>query len=236
MADANLFKWRQYQPEIIVLCVRWYLRYALSYRDLEELMAERGLGVDHTTVFRWVQRYAPELERRVKRQLKRTNDSWRVDETYVKVKGHWLYLYRAVDSDGNTLEFMLSEQRDARAAKRFFCKALNAKHTVAPRVINVDKNAAYPKAMRLLKQRRQLPKACRLRQVKYLNNLVEQDHRAIKRVVKPGLGFGSFVTADRTLAGYEAMHMLRKGQVHGAPRGDIQSQVRFIENAFGIAA
>jgi IS6 family transposase len=236
MADTNPFKWRQYQPEIIVLCVRWYLRYALSYRDLEELMAERGLGVDHTTVFRWVQRYAPELERRIKRQLKPTNDSWRFDETYVKVKGRWLYLYRAVDSAGNTLEFMLSETRDARAAKRFFCKALNAKHTVTPRVINVDKNAAYPKAMRLLKQRRQVPKMCQLRQVKYLNNLVEQDHRAIKRVVRPGLGFGSFATAERTLVGYEALHMLRKGQVRGAPKGDIRAQVRFIENAFGIAA
>jgi IS6 family transposase len=236
MADENPFKWRQYQPAIILLCVRWYLRYALSYRDLEELMTERGLDVDHTTIFRWVQRYAPELERRVKRQLKPTNDSWRVDETYVKVKGRWLYLYRAVDSDGNTLEFMLSERRDARAAKRFFCKALKAPHTVTPRVINVDKNAAYPKAMRLLKQRRQLPKACRLRQVKYLNNGIEQDHRFLKRVVKPGLGFGSFTTADRTLAGYEAMHMLRKGHVHGAPRGDIRSQVRFIEHAFGIVA
>jgi IS6 family transposase len=236
MSDENPFKWRQYQPEIILLCVRWYLRYALSYRDLEELMAERGLGVDHTTVFRWVQRYAPELERRVKRHLKPTNDSWRVDETYVKVKGRWLYLYRAVDSSGNTLEFMLSERRDARTAKRFFCKALNALHTVTPRVINVDKNAAYPKAMRLLKQRRQVPKTCRLRQVKYLNNMVEQDHRAIKHVVRPGLGFGSFPTAERTLAGYEAMHMLRKGQVAGAPRGDIRSQVRCIENAFGMAA
>jgi IS6 family transposase len=115
-------------------------------------------------------------------------------------------------------------------------KTLKAPHTAAPRVINVDKNAAYPKAMRLLKQRRQVPKTCQLRQVKYLNNMVEQDHRALKRVVKPGLGFGSFATADRTLAGYEAMHMLRKGQVRSAPRGDIRAQVRFIENAFGIAA
>jgi len=131
---------------------------------------------------------------------------------------------------------MLSERRDARAAKRFFCKALKAPHTAAPRVINVDKNAAYPKAMRLLKQRRQVPKDCQLRQIKYLNNLVEQDHRAIKRVVKPGLGFGSFATADRTLAGYEVMHMLRKGQVVGAPKGDIRAQVRFIETAFGITA
>src|SRR5438045_3571789 len=112
MAAANPFKWRHFEGEIIGLCVRWYLRYNLSYRDLEEMMAERGLKVDHTTIYRWVQNYAPELEKRVKPQLKPTNDSWRVDETYIKVKGEWVYLYRAVDSDGNTLEFRLSAKRE----------------------------------------------------------------------------------------------------------------------------
>jgi transposase-like protein len=125
--------------------------YALSYRDLEEMMLERGLPVDHTTIYRWVQRYAPELEKRCRPHLKPTTDSWRVDETYVKVKGVWMYLYRAVDSQGNTLEFWLSATRDTQAAKRFFTKALRACHTVAPRVITVDKNAAYPKALHELK-------------------------------------------------------------------------------------
>ncbi len=233
MTSASPFKWRHFEGQIILLCVRWYLRYSLSYRDLEEMMAERGLGVDHTTIYRWVQRYAPELEKRCRPHLKLTNDSWRVDETYIKVKGEWMYLYRAVDSAGNTLEFMLSENRDTQAAKRVLSKALGACHTTTPRVINVDKNPAYPKAMDELKAEGQLPQGCQLRPVKYLNNLIEQDHRFIKRRVKPGLGFYSFQTAWRTLRGYETMHMIRKGQVQA--RG-IQDQVKFIDGLFGLAA
>ncbi len=232
MISASPFKWRHFEGQIILLCVRWYLRYGLSYRDLEEMMAERGLGVDHTTIYRWVQSYAPELEKRCKPHLKMTNDSWRVDETYIRVKGEWLYLYRAVDSAGNTLEFMLSENRDTQAAKRFLSKALGACHTTTPRVINVDKNPAYPKAMDELKAEGQLPQECQLRPVKYLNNLIEQDHRFIKRRVKPGLGFYSFQTAWRTLRGYETMHMIRKGQVQA---GGIQDQVKFVAGLFGLA-
>ena len=124
--SQNPFKWSHFQSEIILLCVRWYLRYALSYRDLEEMMLERGLQVDHTTIYRWVQRYAPELERRSRPHLKASNDSWKVDETYIKVKKVWFYLSRAVDSQGNTIEFLLSSTRDAEAAKRFFFKALRS--------------------------------------------------------------------------------------------------------------
>ena len=220
MKTQNPFKWRHFEAEIILLCVRWYLRYSLSYRDLEEMMRERGLSLDHTTIYRWVQRYAPEIEKRCRTHLKAGNDSWRVDETYIKVKKAWMYLYRAVDSEGNTLEFFLSPTRDAQAAKRFFLKALhsptrlpsqasrNDKHVPqyckqetqrsSPpiiRVINVDKNAAYPKAIADLKAAGVLPESVELRQVKYLNNLIEQDHRFIKRLVKPGLGFFSFETA-----------------------------------------
>ncbi len=126
MDNCSPFKWRHFEAEIVLLCVRWYLRYSLSYRDLEEMMLERGLHVDHTTIYRWVQRYAPELEKRCRPHLKATNDSWRVDETYIKVKKVWMYLYRAVDSDGNTLEFLLSPTRDAEAAKRFLMKALHS--------------------------------------------------------------------------------------------------------------
>src|ERR1051326_2103314 len=151
MNQQNPFKWRHFEAEIILLCMRWYVRYSLSYRDLEEMMLERGLQVDHTTIYRWVQCYAPELDRRCRAHLKATTDSWRVDETYVKVKGTWMYLYRAVDSAGNTLEFLLSPTRDAEAAKQFFSKALSAPHTVTPRVITVDKNAAFPKALTDLK-------------------------------------------------------------------------------------
>ena len=231
----TLFKWRHFQGEIIVLCTRWYLRYGLSYRDLEEMMAERGLQVDHSTIARWVLAYAPELEKRVKPLLKPTNNSWKVDETYINVKGEWLYQYRAVDSDGQTIEFYFSAKRDAAAAQAFLEKALGASHTVSPRVINVDKNAAYPKATETLKTNQQLPPDCELRQVKYLNNLIEQDHRFIKRRTRPGLGFFSFDTAQRTLAGYETMNMIRKGQVKGAIKGDVLAQVHLINRLFGIS-
>ncbi len=198
-------------------------------------MLERGLSVDHTTVYRWVQAYAPELEKRCRPHLKPTNDSWRVDETYIEVKGEWKYLYRAVDSQGNTLDFMLSAKTDARAAERFFRKALNCVHNSSPRVINVDKNAAYPKAIDLLHADKSLPKTSELRRVKYLNNIVEQDHRFIKRLVNPGMGFASFNTARRTLRGYEAMNMIRKGQINGVDR-DIRAQAKFVEQIFLVAA
>lgn len=152
-------------------------------------MRERGLSVDHSTIYRWVQQYAPELEKRCRPHLQPTNDSWRVDETYIQVKGKWKYLYRAVDSSGQTIDFMLSAKRAKSAAKRFFRKALKATHTQPPRVINVDKNAADPRAIEQLKAESTLPSACELRQNKYLNNTVEQDHRFIKKLVNPGWGF-----------------------------------------------
>lgn len=230
------FKWRHFESEIILLCVRWYLRYSLSYRDLEEMMLERGLHVEHTTIYHWVQRYAPELEKCCRPHLKATTESWRVDETYVKVKKVWMYLYRAVDSEGNTLEFLLSPTRDTVAAKQFFQKTLGASHTVSPRVITVDKNAAYPKAFNDLKEDDVVLQRCELRQIKYLNNSIEQDHRFIKRLVKPGLGFFSFETAWRTLQGYEAMNMIRKGQIQGVEKGSIKAQITFISSLFGVAA
>ena len=236
MNPKQPFKWRHFQSDIILLCVRWYLRYPLSYRNLEEMMLERGLTVDHSTVYRWVQTYAPELEKRCRAYLKPTNDSWRVDETYIKVKGEWKYLYRAVDTSGNTLDFLLSAKRDARAAERFFRKALKSNHNSSPRVINVDKNAAYPKAIDELKKDQTLPKTAELRRVKYLNNIVEQDHRALKRLVNPGMGFGAFNTARRTLRGYETMNMIRKGQIHGVEKGNIQAQAEFVSQIFGVVA
>src|SRR5438270_2094193 len=146
MNQQSPFKWRHFEAEIILLCVRWYLRYPLSYRDLEEMMAERGLHVDHTTIYRWVQCYAPELEQRCRPHLKATNDSWRVDETYIKVKKVWMYLYRAVDSEGNTLEFLLSPTRDADAAKRFFLKVLHSTAGSASRARPVEEQVTQPTA------------------------------------------------------------------------------------------
>jgi transposase, IS6 family len=236
MNNPALFKWRHFEADIILCAVRWYLRYALSYRDVEELLRERGVSIDHTTVFRWVQRYAPELDKRCRPSLRATNDSYRVDETYIKIKKQWYYLYRAVDSAGATLDFMLSATRDADAAEQFFRKVLRASHTNLPRVITVDKHAAYPPAFEALQHDDTLPKACLLRQCKYLNNMVEQDHRFIKRRVNPGLGFGAFCTAQRTIQGYEAMPMLCKGQLEGAAKGDVLAQNRVINQRFGLAA
>src|SRR5207253_1808091 len=194
-----------------------------------------GLHVDHTTIYRWVQHYGPELDQRCRPHVKSTTDSWRVDETYIKVKKEWLYLYRAVDSQGNTLDFFLSPTRNAEAATCFFFKALTASHSSEPRVINVDKNAAYPKAFAALKAGGIIPERCELRQVKYLNNLVEQDHRFIKRLTKPGMGFFSFETAWRTLQGFEMMNRLRKGQLQGVDKGDVRGQVALVATLFGVA-
>lgn len=236
MSDPSLFKWRHFQADVILCAVRWYLRYALSYRDVEELLRERGVWVDHTTVFRWVQRYAPELDQRCRPSLRATNDSYRVDETYIKIKKQWHYLYRAVDSTGVTLDFMLSATRDAAAAEQFFRKVLDAGHTTLPRVITVDQNAAYPPAFEALKRDNTLPETSLLRQCKYSNNVVEQDHRFVKRRVNPGLGFGAFHTAQRTIQGYEAIHMLRKGQIDGIAKRDVPAQNRAINQMFGLAA
>ena len=183
-----------------------------------------------------MQRYAPEIDRRSRPYLKPTNDSWRVDETYVKVGGQWMYLYRAVDSTGQTLDFLLNQTRCTRAAKRFFRKVLGCPQRVVPRVINVDLNPTYIGAVRDLKKAGLLPNDCERRPVKYLNNIVEQDHRFIKRRVEPGLGFGSYPTAWRTIQGYEVMHMIRKGQIEDVEKGNCQAQNQFIAGLFGVVA
>ena len=148
---SNSFKWKHFVGEIILLNVRWYLKYPLSYRNLKEMMAERGVIVNHTTIMRWVHQYSPEIEKKIRRHLRPTNDSWRVDETYIRVKSEWKYLYRAVDSNGDTIDFMLSTKRNKKAANRFFKKALNSNHNQIPRIITVDKNPAYPPAVNELK-------------------------------------------------------------------------------------
>ncbi|WP_439548879.1 IS6 family transposase [Falsiroseomonas sp.] len=168
------FKGRQFTAEVILWAVRWYLMFPISYRDLELMLQDRGVEISHTTIFRWIQAYAPQLEKRLRPHLCRRNGSWRVDETYVRVKGRWTYLYRAVDSSGQTIDFLLAAHRDAAAAKRFFRKALGQPHTVTPRTITVDKNPAYPRAVADMKENGVLSRFARLRQSKYLNNIVEQ--------------------------------------------------------------
>jgi len=232
---SDTFKGRHFTSEVIQWTLRWYLAFPISYRDLAAMLCDRGVAVDHTTLFRWVQAYAAALEQRVRRHLRPCTGSWRVDETYIKVKGAWTYLYRAVDSLGQTIDFLLSVRRDAAAAKRFLRKALAQPHTVNPRTITVDKNPAYPRAAADMKRAGQLWRFSRLRQCKYLNNIVEQDHRRIKRLVRPGLGFGGVRTARPTLAGYEVMAMIRKGQVHHIGGRDMRAQTAFVAGLFVAA-
>jgi IS6 family transposase len=234
--NSSPFKWRHYAPDVILLCVRWYCRYQLSYRDVEEMMHECGLEVDHSTVFRWVQRYAPEINKRIRPHLKMSGISYRVDETYIKVGKTCKYLYRAVNKQGQTIEFMLSAKRDVSAAKRFFKKMMRAEHRRLPFSISVDKNAAYPEALSTSQAERVVPQDCQLRRVKYLNNVIEQDHRFIKRKVRASQCFKSFHTAERTLEGIEALHMIIKGQVKRLAGSDAPGQAKFVASLFQMAA
>jgi IS6 family transposase len=181
MGLGNCFKGRQFTAEVILWAVRWYLMFPVSYRDLELMLLDRGVEVDHTTIFRWIQAYAAELEKRIRPHLRMSNGSWRVDETYIRVKGRWTYLYPAMDSRGRTIDFLLSARRDTAAAKRFFRKAIAQRHIVNPRTLTVDKNPAYPRAVADMKTDGQLWRRTRLRQCKYLNNIVEQDRRRRRR-------------------------------------------------------
>jgi transposase-like protein len=207
----DLFEGRHFDREIVILCVRWYLRFKLSFRDLVEMMAERGLSIAHTTIMRWVHHYAPEFERRWNRFARPIARSWRVDETYVKVRGNWVYLYRAVDRDGKTVDFRLSARRDVAAATAFLRKAIKGQRST-PRTITLDGYAASHRAVHEMKSDGQLPADMTLRSSKYLNNLIEQDHRGIKLRIGPMLGFKWFRTAAVTIVGIELLRRIHKGQ------------------------
>lgn len=237
-AGMNDFKWRHFRGEVILWAVRWYCKYGISYRDLEEMLDERGVDVGHTTLYRWVQHYAPLMDKRLRWYWRRPSisRSWRVDETYVKVKGEWVYLYRAVDKSGDTIDFYLSQTRNTKAAKRFLGKALHGlKDWEKPLKINTDRAPTYGPAIAALKAEGKCPQDTIHRQVKYLNNVVEADHGKLKRLIKPTLGFKSMKTAYATLKGFEVMHALRKGQAalwqYG---GGVMGEVRLIERNFGV--
>jgi putative transposase len=204
------FKDPHTEKAIILTGIRWYLAYPLSYRSLEEMMAERGVTIDHSNIYRWVQKFTPQLEAAFRKSKKRSvGKSWRMDETYIKIKGQWRYLYRAVDRDGQTIDFLLTAHRDKKAALRFFKKAIH-QHGL-PDKVTIDKSGANKAAIEALQE--ETGHTIEIRQSKYLNNLIEQDHRAIKRIVRSMLGFKSFRTAQITLQGIELMHMIKKGQM-----------------------
>ena len=204
-----IVKRMRFPIEVILVCIRWYAAYPLSCRHLEEMMEERGVTVDHSTVSRWAIRFLPLLEKTFRKYKRPVGGSWRMDETYIKVKGVWKYLYRAVDRDGKTIDFLLTAKRDKAAAKRFFDKAMQANSV--PEKVTMDKSGANKAAIDEINANREKPMV--VRQVKYLNNIVEQDHRAMKRITKSMLGFKSFQSAKNILAGIELMHMIRKGQI-----------------------
>lgn len=204
--------------DVIVQCVRWYLAYSLSLRNLEEMMAERGISVDHSTLHRWIIRMVPLLDKAFRRHKRPVGRRWRMDETYIKVKGQWKYLYRAVDTAGQTIDFLLTAKRGAAAALRFFRKAI--RHHGEPEVVTIDKSGANTAALGTLNAGKPDEETITIRQSKYLNNLVEQDHRNIKRRIRLMLGFKSFRRAQTILAGIELIHMIRKGQLqHSAGDG-----------------
>jgi len=206
----QLFKGRHFDREIVVLCIRWYLSYKLSYRDLVTMMIERGIGLAHTTILRWVQHYTPEFEKRWNRFARCVGGSWRCDETYIKVKGEWKYLYRAVDKAGKTVDFYLSRKRDVNAAKAFLRKAMKGQRI--PTKITLDAYAASHRAVADLKKNGELPKRVQVRSSKYLNNIIEQDHRRVKERLRPMLGLKTLRTAAVVISGIELAEKIKKGQ------------------------
>jgi len=204
-----MFKGHCFPKSIILQAVYFKLRFSLSYRDVEELMSIRGVKVDHATIQRWVFKFTPLVEQQFRKRKKIVGKRWRMDETYVKVKGQWRYLYRAVDKEGNTVDFLLTKRRQRISAQRFLIKAIE--NNIKPELINIDKSGSNTEAIKLY-NRRSYSKI-KIRQCKYLNNIVEQDHRMIKWRIMQGLGFKNFESAKRTIAGIEIVHMIKKNQL-----------------------
>jgi IS6 family transposase len=220
----SLFKRRRFPVKIILLCVRWYCKYGISYRDLAEMMSERGVAVDPS-----------KIEKRIRPYQGPRSGSWRVDETYVRVGGKWKYLFRAVDKRGRLIASMLSDRRNTNAAYRFLRKALKTMSDYPPSSITTDKLASYPKAILRLQNEGLLPNDVVHRTSKYLNNILEADNGALKRVIRPTRGFQSMNTAAATLTGFEIMRMIRRGHCIQRERR-VTGEIRLINQLFGLAA
>ena len=237
--EMTMFKGRHFDQSIILLCVRWYLAYGLSLRDLKEMMSERGISVDHSTIHRWVVHFSPLILDRFNRRKRAVTGKWHADETYIKVRGQWMYLYRAIDSVGDTVDFWFSQHRNLAAAKRFFTKAIE-RHGRPQRIV-IDGSQTNREAIiscdmtsRLQERRRLHTKPIRIRQSQYLNNRIEQDHRRIKRRVRSMLGFKSFSSATITLSGIEMVQMMRKrqGRYSYNPSPSLAEQFQTLADAF----
>ena len=230
----NEFKYKHFNGIVILWAVRWYLKYGISYRDLQEMLNERGICINHSTIYRWVIQYSSKLKEKLYPYRRGIYyQTLRVDETYIKVKGQWKYLYRAVTKDGSTVDFYLSHTRNTQAAKRFLNKVLKNYKYDYPSKINTDLNPAYNEAMRQIKAN---PKYSHIehRKVKYLNNIIEQDHGKLKRLIKPMLGFKTMKSALVTITGYEWMRMFKKDQFNYKTILNNQTEVEFIHKLFGI--
>jgi putative transposase len=206
-----MFKHHLFPKSIILQAVYFKLRFTLSYRDVEELLQIRGVEVDHSTIQRWVFKFSPEVEKNMNKRKRQVGSSWRMDETYIKVGGKDRYLYRAVDKFGNTVDFLLTKRRMKGSAQKFLNKAIG--NNSKPRVINIDKSGANKSGIRSINRELLTVKKIKIRQCKYLNNIVEQDHRNIKRRISIDTGFKEFESAQRTLAGIEVVNIIRKGQI-----------------------
>ena len=209
-------------PGLIMMFVYMKCRFSLSYRDLEEMMQIRGAVIDHSTLQRWVRRFARLIRDKVRARKKPVNGSWRMDKTYIKLNGKWIYLYRAVDKEGSTVDFLLRAKRDANAAKAFFKKAI--KHNGRPEKVAVDKSGSNKAALDYCNRDISENEKIEIRQIKYLNNIIEQDHRFIKKRTKPTLGFKCFHSAQATIAGIESVRMIQKGQINGQTKNQSSYQ------------
>ena len=231
----SVFERRRFPTEVILLCVRWYCKYGISYRDLAEMMQERGVMVDHTTIFRWVQRYAPEIEKWVRWYQGYRSPSWRVDETYVRVGGAWKYLFRSVDKTGRLIDIILSDRRNTQAAHRFLAKALKTMRNCLPVSITTDKLGSYPTAIRRLQRDGRLSDDVMHRKSEYLNNIIEADHGALKQVIRPARWFQTMRTIYATNKGFEIMRMIRRGYcIFRESRAS--GEVRFANKLYGLLA
>ena len=214
-----MFKGHCFPKSIILHTVYLKLRFSLSYRDVEELLSIRGIKVDHATIQRWVFKFTPLVEQQFRKRKKSVGKRWRMDETYIKVKGQWKYLYRAVDKQGNTVDFLLTKRRQRISAHKFLIKAIT--NNGKPDLINIDKSGTNQSAIKLYNRRNY--SRIKIRQCKYLNNIVEQDHRMIKWRIMQGLGFKNFESAKRTIVGIEIVHMIKKNQLQNPKNSTYES-------------